>query len=248
VRGIRVADERRLRPWAIFTGGLRSAPTSAIIVVTTAVFVLQVTLGSGHPARFSDPVFSGLAAWVPDLDRGQWWRLVTSPLLHLNWWHLFDNMRLLYLFGPLVGGTYGDMWLPVVYAGSAVAGVLSTIGVVHAWGPFAGASVAVFGVHGVVVVIAARRIHRPWMWTYLVGAVVSIAVEWRPYTVANFHRNQVHLYGLLAGVVLAAGYEFADGAESTTAARLSVTAGVIVVAFVIAASGWPHVPAHIHLR
>jgi membrane associated rhomboid family serine protease len=172
-----------------------------IIAVTTAVFVAQVAVASGHPAAFSDPVFRAMAGWVPDIGRGQWWRVPTSQLLHLSWGHLVDNMGLLYLFGPLVEAFYKRAAFLVVYLTSGMAGVLTTIGIAH-FLLYGGASVAVFGIHGAVLMIAGRRVREPWMWTYLVGAIVSVAIEWQPYTAANFHTNEVHLYRLLAGAAL----------------------------------------------
>jgi membrane associated rhomboid family serine protease len=242
VLGARAATERpawRLRDF--FTAGLRSPAVLTVISATTAVWVLQVLFGPHGPTGVDDPIYRDLLAGVARIGQGQWWRLATSQLIHDSWWHLWGNMWPLYLFGPLVERAYGRAWFVIVYFTCAVSGVLLTIGLSHGLG-FAGASVAVYGIHGTVIVLALSRLQQPGMWAYLVGATINVAAEWWPYTVVNFHINQVHLYGLLTGAVLATAFATARRVHWPSGAQAVITAAVVAVAVTIAVARWPALP------
>jgi membrane associated rhomboid family serine protease len=239
------SKESQRRAWDVLVLGLWSPAVLATIAVTGGVFVLQLLLSHGSPNTDADPVYRSLRGWVPAMNHGEWWRLATSQLLHFSWGHLRDNMVMLYLFGPLIEHTYGRRWFVVTYVCAAVAGLLMTIGVTHLWGSFAGASVAVFGMHGAVIAVAVTRIRQRGYWAYLVAACASVAIEWSPYSTANWHHNEVHLYGLLAGLVLGVGFEASRRLPGRALLGRTVTiAAVLAVAIGVATAGWPHVPAH----
>jgi len=67
--------------------------TMSIIVLCIAVFVVQIIL----------PVFSDIFALTPVLAlNGAWWQFVTYMFLHGDPMHIFINMFVLSMFGPIV--------------------------------------------------------------------------------------------------------------------------------------------------
>ncbi len=59
-----------------------------------------------NPAVLNNFIFNPYATW----HRKQWHRLVTSGLIHVNWWHLLINMFVLYFFGTNVEKLFIAMW------------------------------------------------------------------------------------------------------------------------------------------
>ena len=77
----------------------------ALLAANISVFVLRWLLGDGA-TRYSFDHFFGL---VPReaLDRLHLWQFVTYMFLHQNFWHLFFNMFLLWMFGSEIDSQWG---------------------------------------------------------------------------------------------------------------------------------------------
>ena len=87
---------------------------------------------------------------------GQPWRLLTSAFIHFGVIHLAFNMYALYRGGVLTERLYGSARFAVIYLLSAIAGSV----VSGWWDPLrnsAGASGAIFGVYGALLVFFAMR-------------------------------------------------------------------------------------------
>jgi len=91
------------------------------------------------------------------LGNGQWWRLVSPVLVHASLLHLAFNMYFLYLVGPLVEQVYGSARFLLLYVLTAATASLASF--VLGSGPSVGASGALFGLCGVLLV--GRVLHRP---------------------------------------------------------------------------------------
>jgi hypothetical protein len=81
------------------------------------------------------------------IDKGQWWRLISTQFLHAGFVHLLGNIVTLLMLGKHLEESFG--WLPVavIYLSSGFAGALSTA----LWLPQSvgvGASGAILGLHG----------------------------------------------------------------------------------------------------
>ena len=53
-------------------------------------------------------------------ELGQWWRLLTSAFVHMDWSHMLFNGYGLYVMGPLVERFYGKSRWVVIYGVSAL--------------------------------------------------------------------------------------------------------------------------------
>jgi rhomboid protease GluP len=111
--------------------------TLALLAALIAVFAAEVAPGldpPSGPAGFLEPSLRTLSAlggsnWTLVVERGEWWRLVSAPFLHLNLLHLALNGLVLLWGGWLVERTLGRAWFAAIYAVSAVCGVVVSLAI-----------------------------------------------------------------------------------------------------------------------
>ncbi|HTC85101.1 MAG TPA: rhomboid family intramembrane serine protease [Candidatus Acidoferrum sp.] len=143
-------------------GGSAVTVTYAIIAVTV---IVSFTAWFGQSAGGLDigPIYPALWLDKADIAAGQLWRLFTVALVHSPgqtefFLHLGFNMYALYLVGPVVEQIYGARRMLLMYVACAATG--STLSfILGPDGPGVGASGAIFGLFGVLLV--ASRIHHP---------------------------------------------------------------------------------------
>ncbi|MCC6137623.1 MAG: rhomboid family intramembrane serine protease [Bdellovibrionaceae bacterium] len=121
---------------------------SANIIIFACLMMLQ-----GSLAPMSTTLLVKYGGNIPYLTTsGQWWRLLTSPFLHLDIWHLVGNVSALYFAMVFIIQYLTPNKIIVVYLGSAfVASLMSTL-----MNPVTtvsiGASGAIFGLYGALLV------------------------------------------------------------------------------------------------
>ncbi len=113
--------------------------TKALMLICTAVFCLQLLLGSWFEAF--------LALWP--IGSGQFlpWQVVTYAFLHGDPMHLFFNMLGLYMFGSEMEQIWGRQRYLQFLGASALMGAVAqlVLGLALPIGPTLGASGALFG-------------------------------------------------------------------------------------------------------
>ena len=133
----------------------RTPFTYTFFAANIAIFVLMsLAGGSMDPGTL-------MAFGVKDnarIDQGEIWRLVTPIFLHIGLIHLFFNSYALWVVGPTVEKLYGSERFVILYLASGVAGVLGSY-FYHPDVPSAGASGAIFGFLGVLLVFGFRYRH-----------------------------------------------------------------------------------------
>jgi rhomboid protease GluP len=101
------------------------------------------------------------------LNHGQWIRVLTACFIHLNPLHMLVNMWCLWNLGLLGEPLLGRRGLFAVYMLTGMAGNLCSLGA-NAFPPFrdglvVGASGAVFGIAGILIVLLSnRKLSLPW--------------------------------------------------------------------------------------
>lgn len=87
--------------------------------------------------------------------RKEWWRLLSSGFLHVDFMHLFVNMYTLYMFGPLLLRLLGPSAFLQVYLGALIGGNLLSLWVNRKQDSYTavGASGAITGVVFATVII-----------------------------------------------------------------------------------------------
>ena len=153
------------------------------------LYVDGLLIGGG---LFSDVGFIGI-------DAGEWWRTVTSGFLHANLVHIGFNMFLLWLLGSELEPALGRARFALLYATSLLAGSFGVM-LLAPDQPTVGASGAVFGLMGAMVVAQRASGINPWQSG--IGGLVAINL------VFTFAIPQIsvggHLGGLIGGALVGA--------------------------------------------
>ena len=131
---------------------------SLIIIITVAVFFLQIYYFNQYGENFLDYLFTNFGFTPQNLFQGQWWTLVTSIFLHATPQHIILNMLALFFFGSIVEKELGPKKFLLIYLVSGVLGNLiivagTYLGLGSATIPTIGASGAVFGIMGTAMII-----------------------------------------------------------------------------------------------
>jgi rhomboid protease GluP len=172
--------------------------------------------------------FGGSAAEL--IQRGQWWRLVTGTFVHLTILHIVLNMWCLWNLGLFGEPLLGKRGLVAVYLLTGTAGMLLS----YTWSVFVqqeyslvvGASGAVFGIAGILIVLLSNRgLAVPWKELrslrrqVIFFAIANLVIGMAPHLIgmvsaeqlgrvhldpASLPRidNTAHLGGFLSGLAL----------------------------------------------
>jgi membrane associated rhomboid family serine protease len=203
---------RTVRPARTAVGGRhhsrQGVVTGALIAVTVAMFGLQELVGQAFTDRMDLQAMVPALASLPSSTHigvayGDWYRLVTTMFVHENVPHIALNMISLWIIGVPVESRLGRLrFLLTYFACGIVASAVSYL-FLGPWGQSLGASGAIFGLLGVLAVLAYReRLNmQPIIMTIVLNLVFSFAVpdiDWHD-----------HLGGLGAGLVLGAAFAYA---------------------------------------
>jgi membrane associated rhomboid family serine protease len=127
----------------------QSTGTIQLVVITVIVFLLQLAIDSATGSPFN--------GWFTNtflLDSSKVllepWRLFTSIFLHGGVSHLFFNMFALIMFGPIIESRLGKRNFILFYL---VAGVLASLIAFSFYPRALGASGAVYGVLGLIIIL-----------------------------------------------------------------------------------------------
>ena len=221
---VRPRDVREYSEW-----DPRSAPgTYFLLAINIGVFLWMITHGvsvnSPTPAQLRH--FGANNALL--VLTGQWYRLVTAMFVHIGIIHIATNMWCLWNLGLLGEPLLGPIGLIAVYLLTGVAGNLLSV----AWdviaaiffrqpleliaGVGAGASGAVFGIAGILIVLLTNR-KLPIPWTELkrlrtsvvrfsvINLVIGLGTALPIPGISVRIDNSAHLGGFVCGLLLGPG-------------------------------------------
>jgi membrane associated rhomboid family serine protease len=178
--------------------------TAAIVSANLLVF-LSMALVQRRLWGFDIPFFIQWGAnFGPLTVSGQWWRLLTSVFLHLNWLHLLLNMWAFWNVGRLTERLYGRWTFAFIYLTTGLLASLASI----TWNPArisVGASGAIFGVFGAL--LACLSHHRRHIPASLVKAHWFSTLAFVAFNLISGMQqagvdNAAHVGGLTAGYAL----------------------------------------------
>lgn len=201
---------RRMPRWA-------SAPATYVLVGINCFVFLAMLLTSGSWIRPSseNPIFWLLASNGGLVLMGQWWRVLTATFVHLGWIHLLSNMWCLWNLGLLGEPLLGPFGVAAAYVLTGVAGNLLSVAV-HPALPnqanaviSAGASGAVFGLAGVLILLLkspllplpkleVSKLRRSVIYFAVFNFVIDAGI-WAAPTSLRID-NMAHLGGFLSGL------------------------------------------------
>jgi len=201
-----------------------AAPATHLLVgINCAVFVAMV-------AR-------GISIWMPTTEQlmnwgansagnvllgGQWWRIVTAMFVHVGILHLATNMWCLWNLGLLAEPLIDSFGLIALYILTGAAGNL--LSVLYNWYKFhdvstfpagAGASGAVFGIAGALIVLLrskqlpvppdeVRGLRKSVIYFAAINLVIGLCVNFGSGFTGVEVDNSAHIGGCICGLLFAA--------------------------------------------
>ena len=163
--------------------------TKFISISLVTIYVFQFLLG--------DVLIANFALFAPSVTNGKWWLLITAGFLHGSIFHLLFNVYILWVIGSQLESIVGNIKFLLIYFVSLVGGSLASYWLSPFGSYSIGASGAIFGLMGAMLVIGRKRnldisqITTLVVINVVIGFVLS-GIDWR-----------AHLGGLAAGAFIA---------------------------------------------
>lgn len=212
---------RRHREYSVWDP--RAAPgTYLLLAINVAVYLWMVThhVSWYKPTEFDLIHYGANQPWL--VLHGEWYRLLAATFVHVGFWHIAANMWCLWNLGILGEPLIGPFGIIAVYMLTGIAGNLVSMawnvllaGYVHQPGMLlqvgAGASGAVFGIAGILIVLLSNRA-LPFPWEELrrlrsmvikfavINLVIGLSTE--VINVGVLIDNGAHIGGFLSGLAL----------------------------------------------
>ncbi len=187
-----------------------------LIVINTAVWLLCSRTGLGDrlglvprgiclavndPNSYFPGVLQATCAgeggtWVPGVSSGAWWQIVTSVFTHLQLTHLLLNMVSLFIIGPIIERVLGRTRFLALYGVAGLAGSASVMWLTGPDSSTVGASGALFGLMGALLLLAYKAKGNYKQVLFVLGANIAFTlfyigtISW-----------QGHLGGLVGGLI-----------------------------------------------
>lgn len=133
--------------------------------------------------------------YFPGVSTGQWYRLFTVALTHANILHLLTNMWALYSIGNLVETVFGKSRYLIIFMVSLLTASLTSVFLGPHNIPGVGASGAIFGLFGALLVVG-KRVginYRSVVSIVILNLIIT-------FTVPNIDWH-AHLGGLMGGAI-----------------------------------------------
>jgi membrane associated rhomboid family serine protease len=130
--------------------------TIALIAINVIVFLIELAAGGAEQFGNSGQVIHDAGLRGPDVANGDWWRVISGGFLHAGFLHLLFNMYVLYVAGSILEPGIGTPRFLGIYFVSLIAGSLGAL-IVDPNALTVGASGAIFGLMGAVIVVARGR-------------------------------------------------------------------------------------------
>ena len=188
--------------------------TQWLIGINLLVFVAMLANGAGLWHSSNTIQLAWGANFGPATQDGEWWRLGSALFLHFGVLHLVMNMWALWDGGQLVERMYGHLRFAAIYFLSGISGNLLSLVSHHGQAISGGASGAIFGVYGALLVCLwreRRQLHphefRWLFWGASGFAALTIVLGLLIPGIDNAAHVGGFLTGLLSGVVLARALE-----------------------------------------
>lgn len=181
---------RKFREWPIFT----IAFTVVNILVFLVVNIINRNIYLETCLNFDSVV-----------NKGEYWRILTSVFLHLDTRHLANNMIMLIFMGHMIETDFGHLRFSIVYLLAGLGASLTSLGYKYYSGHYSnslGASGAIFGLDGALLAMVLfwpgyrRKID-------LRRVLIAIALSlYGGFTGENID-NAAHVGGLVFGFIVA---------------------------------------------
>lgn len=185
----------------------RAPLTHWLIVANLLVFVVMLGFGAGLWHSANSVQLAWGANFGPATKDGEWWRLGSALFLHFGLFHLAMNMFSLWDGGRLVERMYGSARFVLIYFCSGLSGNLLSLVTQGDGAISGGASGAIFGVYGALMVFLWREranLHpAEFKWLFWGAVIFSIVTIVLGLQITGID-NAAHIGGLLGGILTGA--------------------------------------------
>ena len=194
----RKAERRWSRPRAVAVSDTRPVVTYAIIGITAFVYLLTLIPGIGDAIQtalmFVAPTL--YPNFFPQLGVFDPWRVLTVALVHSSFWHLGLNMLALWMIGRSLEPLLGRSRFLALYVLSTLGGSVA-VTLLSFMTPVVGASGAIFGLFGALLVIGRH------LGANIAGIAIVLGINLAIGFLPTFNVSwQAHVGGLVAGFVV----------------------------------------------
>lgn len=188
-----------------FEKGMSTAPLFALVLIGANVLVYSWEVATGA-LQSKESIIAAGAIYGEKVLAGQTWRLFTGMFLHAGAGHLVGNCLAIYVLGLASQRAWGAYRSLCIYFTTGLAA--SLLSAVSQPKPAVGASGAIFGLSGAIIVFFSRHSGSFHMRSRRIG---SALLGWGLYSFAMgyltpYVDNWAHLGGLVAGII--AGFVF----------------------------------------
>lgn len=172
-----------------------------LIAVNIIIFILEISTGA---LLSRESIIDAGALYREGVEKGEYWRMISSMFLHGSFGHLFSNMIMLYTMGLVYEKFYKKRTAVSIYLLSGITGaVLSSL---MSAGPSVGASGAIFGMMGANGYYILKNKELFGEINRRVGKVIIIvSVIWIINGLGQpMVDNYAHIGGFIGGIITAA--------------------------------------------
>jgi rhomboid protease GluP len=246
------------------------APATYVLIGINCLVFLAMTM---HHVSAASPTIDQLMYWGADnagavLLQGQWWRIVSAMFVHVGFLHLATNMWCLWNLGLLAEPLMGSVGMMAAYiltgaAGNLLSTLVNWIFAYPDWVKYrdslpadqllglfpagAGASGAVFGIAGVLIVLLKshqlpvpplelHKLRRSVIYFAAINLVIGFSISFGSSMIGSGLRidNMAHLGGFACGLLFATPMLPRIGmSKQLFNRRLRIAVGMIVAMLVL---------------
>ena len=236
-------------------GGKRSADprlTTIVLMGVNGVVWLLIMATGGYASRIADLLAlqprgycvlpdgsahavaeqvcrAGGGLWTPGVSDGAYWQLLTAAFTHIEVWHIAVNMFSLWMLGPIVESVLGRGRFLALYVGSALTASAAVYWLGSPYGSTVGASGAIFGLLGALLVFAHKVGGNVQQILVVLGINIVITFSYARIS------WQAHLGGLVGGILIAGILAYAPRQRRTAWQALGITTVLVVTVVAIVA-------------
>lgn len=191
----RKAERRWSRPRAVTMSDSRPMVTYAIIAITALAYLITIIPGIG--SGIQDSLLFFAPTLYPELTgRFEPWRLLTVALVHGGFVHVGLNMLALWMIGRSLEPLLGRWRFLTLYLLSALGGSVA-VTLLSFLTPVVGASGAIFGLFGALLVIGRH------IGANITGIAIVLGINLVIGFVPGFNVSwQAHVGGLVVGLLV----------------------------------------------
>jgi membrane associated rhomboid family serine protease len=218
----------------VVTGWTNSPWVYRLAMIPRGVCVATDSPGQIYPALTNATQCHALpqqqdGSWI-GVAAGDWWQPLTSMFTHVEVIHIGFNMLALWVLGPQLEMVLGRLRFIALYLLSGLVGSAVVYWFSDQSTPTLGASGAIFGLMGALLVLALKvgsDVNQLLVWIFINFAITFFAganISW-----------QGHVGGFVGGIALAAVLAYAprEGRTTWQAAGFACVAILVAVAFAV---------------